>query len=183
MTICLLGKRGRLLNAGGGICTVLLVVTGAIIWWPGIDTWRRSLSFRWKASPSGYSWTLHSGLGFWTVAFFFMWAAHGNLSFDSGEVQRRGRFPGAGESWEQKSSVWRQAAVLDGAGALRAVCGHRSEDRLDGRGTCAGSLICYRADHVVERVVKPWRRRVGMDSTRVRQVQAARSEDSVQACA
>jgi uncharacterized iron-regulated membrane protein len=73
----LLAQTGRLINAAGGIFTLLLGLTGAIIWWPGIDTWRRSLSFRWKTNPKGFNWTLHSALGFWTFAFFFMWAISG----------------------------------------------------------------------------------------------------------
>ncbi len=71
------GQTGRLVNAAGGIFTLLLGLTGVIIWWPGIDTWIRSLSFRWKTNPKGFNWTLHSALGFWTFAFFFMWAISG----------------------------------------------------------------------------------------------------------
>jgi uncharacterized iron-regulated membrane protein len=73
----LLAQTGRVMNAAGGIFTLLLGLTGAIVWWPGIDTWRRSLSFRWKTNPKGLNWTLHSALGFWTFAFFFMWAISG----------------------------------------------------------------------------------------------------------
>ena len=73
----LVGQTGRLINAAGGIFTLLLGLTGAIIWWPGIETWRRSFSFRWKSNPKGFNWTLHSALGFWTFAFFFMWAISG----------------------------------------------------------------------------------------------------------
>jgi len=73
----LLEKTGRLINAAGGIFTVLLGLTGAVIWWPGSDTWRRSLSFRWKTNPKGFNWTLHSALGFWTFLFLFMWAITG----------------------------------------------------------------------------------------------------------
>jgi uncharacterized iron-regulated membrane protein len=73
----LIEKTGRLINAAGGIFTVLLGLTGAVIWWPGCDTWRRSLSFRWKTNPKGFNWTLHSALGFWTFAFVFMWALTG----------------------------------------------------------------------------------------------------------
>ena len=73
----LVAKTGRLINAAGGIFTVLLGLTGAVIWWPGSDTWRRSLSFRWKTNPKGFNWTLHSALGFWTFAFVFMWALTG----------------------------------------------------------------------------------------------------------
>jgi uncharacterized iron-regulated membrane protein len=73
----LIAETGRAINAAGGIFTVLLGLTGAVIWWPGIDVWRRSLSFRWKTNPKGFNWTLHSALGFWTSAFFFMWAISG----------------------------------------------------------------------------------------------------------
>lgn len=70
-------KIGRALNATGGVLTALLIFTGAVIWWPGIDTWRRSLSFGWKGNPKGFNWTLHSALGFWTLAFLLMWAISG----------------------------------------------------------------------------------------------------------
>lgn len=73
----LLAQRGRLINAAGGIFTMLLVFTGTVIWWPGIETWRGSLSFRWKTNPKGFNWTLHSALGFWTWAFVFIWAMTG----------------------------------------------------------------------------------------------------------
>src|SRR5271169_4159312 len=73
----LAAQTGRLINAAGGIFTVLLALTGAVIWWPGMDTWRRGLSFRWKTNPKGFNWTLHSALGIWSFAFFFMWAITG----------------------------------------------------------------------------------------------------------
>lgn len=73
----LLAQSGRVLNAAGGILTLLVGLTGAVIWWPGIDAWRRSLSFRWKANPKGFNWTIHSALGFWAFAFFSMWAISG----------------------------------------------------------------------------------------------------------
>jgi uncharacterized iron-regulated membrane protein len=73
----LLANTGRVINAIGGTFTALLGLTGAVIWWPGIDAWRRSLSFRWKANPKGFNWTVHSALGFWTIAFFLMWAISG----------------------------------------------------------------------------------------------------------
>jgi uncharacterized iron-regulated membrane protein len=73
----LAAQTGRLINAAGGIFTLLLALTWAVIWWPGIDTWRRSVSFRWKTNPKGFNWTLHSALGFWSFAFFFMWAISG----------------------------------------------------------------------------------------------------------
>ncbi|HEX3375520.1 MAG TPA: PepSY-associated TM helix domain-containing protein [Candidatus Acidoferrales bacterium] len=73
----LAGTTGRLLNAAGGIFTALLALTGAVIWWPGTEAWRRSLSFRWKGNPKGVNWWLHSALGFWSFLFFFLWALSG----------------------------------------------------------------------------------------------------------
>ena len=73
----LIAHTGRLINAAGGIFTALLGLTGAVIWWPGSETWRRSLSFRWKTNPKGFNWTLHSALGFWTFVFLLMWAISG----------------------------------------------------------------------------------------------------------
>ncbi|MBZ5660422.1 MAG: PepSY domain-containing protein [Acidobacteriia bacterium] len=73
----LLAQTGRLINAVGGILTLLIALTGAVIWWPGIDTWRHSVSFRWKSNPKGFNWTFHSALGFWTCAFLIMWAISG----------------------------------------------------------------------------------------------------------
>jgi uncharacterized iron-regulated membrane protein len=71
------GKTGRALNAAGGILAMMLVLSGAVIWWPGSEAWRRSLSFRWKSNPKGFNWTLHSALGFWTFALSLMWALSG----------------------------------------------------------------------------------------------------------
>jgi uncharacterized iron-regulated membrane protein len=73
----LLAQTGRVINAAGGLFTLLVALTGAVIWWPGIDTWRRSLSFRWKKNPKGFNWTVHSALGFWTLGFLIMWAISG----------------------------------------------------------------------------------------------------------
>lgn len=73
----LVGENGRLLNAAGGIFTVILCLTGAVIWWPGAEAWRRSLSFRWKGNLKGLNWTWHSALGFWSFLFVFMWALSG----------------------------------------------------------------------------------------------------------
>jgi len=71
------GNTGRLFNAAGGIFTVILCLTGAVIWWPGAEAWRRSLSFQWKGNPKGLNWTWHSALGFWSFLFVFMWALTG----------------------------------------------------------------------------------------------------------
>ena len=40
----LFGPTGRLVNGIGAICLTSLCLTGAIIWWPGVKNWRRSLT-------------------------------------------------------------------------------------------------------------------------------------------
>jgi uncharacterized iron-regulated membrane protein len=71
------GKAGLRWNAVGAIFTILLCLTGAIIWWPGIKHWRISLIVGWKENPKGLNWTLHSALGFWSLAFIAMWGISG----------------------------------------------------------------------------------------------------------
>jgi uncharacterized iron-regulated membrane protein len=55
----------------------VLSVTGAVIWWPGIANWRRSLTINLRANWKRINWDLHSAVGFWTFAFFFMWSFTG----------------------------------------------------------------------------------------------------------
>jgi uncharacterized iron-regulated membrane protein len=71
------GMTGRAINGVGGICLALLCVTGAVIWWPGSRNWRRALFVRWKTGWKRFNWDLHSAIGFWSLAFIFMWAVTG----------------------------------------------------------------------------------------------------------
>ena len=78
----LYGETGRAVNGVGALLMTLLSLTGAFIWWPGIQSWRRSLTIDWKANWRRLNWNLHSAIGFWTVAFVFMWGITGiYLSF------------------------------------------------------------------------------------------------------
>jgi uncharacterized iron-regulated membrane protein len=71
------GRTGRLVNGVGALFLTLLCVTGAIIWWPGADRWRRSMLVRSKVGWQRFNWDLHSALGFWMFAFVAMWAVSG----------------------------------------------------------------------------------------------------------
>jgi uncharacterized iron-regulated membrane protein len=74
----LLGREtGRLVNGIGAIGVTSLCLTGAIIWWPGIKAWRRSLTVKWSAHFARISWDLHSALGFWCFLFVLMWGISG----------------------------------------------------------------------------------------------------------
>ena len=71
------GETGRKFNGIGAILMTLLSVTGIIIWWPGAETWRRSLTIDFRANWRRLNWTLHSAIGFWTLLFVFMWGFTG----------------------------------------------------------------------------------------------------------
>jgi len=71
------GSTGRVVNGFGAICVTSLCLTGAIIWWPGIKHWRRSMTVDWRAHFARISWDLHSALGFWCFFFVLVWGMSG----------------------------------------------------------------------------------------------------------
>jgi uncharacterized iron-regulated membrane protein len=73
----LLGEKGSRLNGIGAICLTLLCLTGAVLWWPGVLHWRRSLSVNWRSSFARLNWDLHNALGFWAFVFLVMWGISG----------------------------------------------------------------------------------------------------------
>ena len=73
----LVGENGRLVNGIGGICVTTVCVTGAIIWWPGLKNWRRSLRVSWGSRFARFTWDTHSALGFWCLFFIVMWGISG----------------------------------------------------------------------------------------------------------
>lgn len=73
----LFGETGRKVNGIGALFLTLVCLTGAVIWWPGINSWRRSLTVKWKARFARFTWDLHSALGFWTFPFVLMWGVSG----------------------------------------------------------------------------------------------------------
>jgi len=73
----LAGPDGRRVNALGALTLTGMAITGLVIWWPGIKTWRRSLKV-----PSGVKWKrtiwhLHSMIGFWSFGFVMVFAVSG----------------------------------------------------------------------------------------------------------
>ncbi len=73
----LAGGSGRMVNGVGAILLTLLGVTGAVIWWPGIGKWRRSLFIDWRENWRRLTWSLHSVMGVWTLVFILMWGVTG----------------------------------------------------------------------------------------------------------
>jgi uncharacterized iron-regulated membrane protein len=73
----LFGMTGRSVNGIGAICWTVLCLTGAILWWPGITRWRRSLGVNWKSSFARLNWDLHNALGFWCFFLVIVWGISG----------------------------------------------------------------------------------------------------------
>jgi uncharacterized iron-regulated membrane protein len=71
------GRTGGIVNGIGGAILALLCATGIIIWWPGIQSWRRALGVNWKARWVRINYDLHSAIGFWMLLFVLMWGATG----------------------------------------------------------------------------------------------------------
>jgi uncharacterized iron-regulated membrane protein len=71
------GHTGRLVNGFGALMLTILCITGAVIWWPGIARWWRSLLVWRRVGWKRFNWDLHSALGFWMFLFVLMWGFSG----------------------------------------------------------------------------------------------------------
>jgi len=71
------GETGRKVNGVGALAVLALAVTGVVIWWPGIKTWRRSLIVHRNVGWKRLTWELHSMIGFWSLGFTLVFALSG----------------------------------------------------------------------------------------------------------
>jgi uncharacterized iron-regulated membrane protein len=73
----LAGPTGRKVNGVGALALLTLAMTGLVIWWPGIQTWRRSLTLNRGVGWKRLTWRLHSTIGFWSLGLLLMFAVSG----------------------------------------------------------------------------------------------------------
>jgi uncharacterized iron-regulated membrane protein len=73
----LFDREGKTWNGVGSLVFTVLVLTGLVVWWPGIDRWRRSLFVRRDTGWKRFNWDLHSALGFWLFLFMLVWGVSG----------------------------------------------------------------------------------------------------------
>jgi uncharacterized iron-regulated membrane protein len=71
------GEKGRAINGIGAVLLTALCFTGFVIWWPGVTSWRRSLTVELKSNWKLFNWHLHSSVGFWSFLLVLMWALSG----------------------------------------------------------------------------------------------------------
>ncbi len=68
----LAGDRGRLINGACAVIVLLLSFTGAVLWWPGTERWRRSLTIQTTSNWKLFNWELHNVIGFWMLPIVVM---------------------------------------------------------------------------------------------------------------
>ena len=73
----LAGEKGRFLNGLGAALLAILCLTGGVIWWPGVASWKRSLVAGLHSNWRRFNWELHSAVGFWTLLLLLMWSLTG----------------------------------------------------------------------------------------------------------
>jgi len=73
----LAGSTGRIVNGAGALALLVLAGTGLAIWWPGINTWRRSLMLPSGVGWKRLNWHLHSMIGFWSLGFVVVFGLSG----------------------------------------------------------------------------------------------------------
>ena len=73
----LAGLSGRTFNGIGAFLVVIMGSTGAVLWWPGIKNWRRSIRIQRRARFARLNWDLHSAVGFWCLLFVLIWGVSG----------------------------------------------------------------------------------------------------------
>ena len=73
----LAGRTGLTLNGCGAFLLAILAGTGGVIWWRGIQRWRRAFRVDLRRKWSRINFDLHSAVGVWLIVFVAMWALSG----------------------------------------------------------------------------------------------------------
>ena len=73
----LAGPTGRKVNGVGAIALLAVAMTGLAIWWPGIKTWRRSLTLHRGVGWKRFVWHSHGMIGFWSLGFILGFGVSG----------------------------------------------------------------------------------------------------------
>lgn len=68
------GAVGYIVNGIGALCLVLISLTGLVLWWPGIRTWKRAFLVNLQAGWKRINFDLHSAVGLYTSTLVLMWA-------------------------------------------------------------------------------------------------------------
>jgi len=81
------GRTGRKINGIGAVLLVVVSLTGLVVWWPGIKTWRQGLTLRRNVGWQRFNWDLHKMMGFWTFGVILLFAVSGAYLSDPERFQ------------------------------------------------------------------------------------------------
>jgi uncharacterized iron-regulated membrane protein len=73
----LFDREGKTWNGIGSLVFTVLVLSGAVVWWPGVNRWRRSLGVSLRGGWKRFNWDLHSAFGFWLFLLMLVWGVSG----------------------------------------------------------------------------------------------------------
>ena len=73
----LMRSAGRWWNGALSCAFTLIVLTGMIVWWPGVARSTRSLRLDTRSGWRRFNWDLHSVLGFWLFPLMLIWGVSG----------------------------------------------------------------------------------------------------------
>lgn len=71
------GETGERVMGVVGLLTLLLVLTGIVVWWPGVRRWWEGFAVRWGANWKRVNFDLHRAGGIWSAAFLAITASTG----------------------------------------------------------------------------------------------------------
>ena len=71
------GTTGRSINGIAALLVIGIALTGIVVWWPGIRTWRRSVTVPRHLGWRRFTWHLHSAMGFWSFGFLIVFGLSG----------------------------------------------------------------------------------------------------------
>jgi len=70
----LAGTTGRMVNGVGALLFVMLAITGAVVWWPGLGRIGQQLVPGKPAKSARFARRLHNSLGIWMLGLILIWA-------------------------------------------------------------------------------------------------------------
>jgi uncharacterized iron-regulated membrane protein len=70
----LTGTTGRAVNGVGALLFLMLAITGAVVWWPGVNRLGQSMVPGKPAKSARFARRLHNAFGIWALALILIWA-------------------------------------------------------------------------------------------------------------
>lgn len=77
-TSLLSGETGKMVTGTAALLLLVLVISGLVVWWPGLRRLRDALVVKWRANWKRVNFDVHRAGGFWGAAFLTVMAVTGS---------------------------------------------------------------------------------------------------------